>query len=103
RLLAQSALNNGSGFIGAVFVFLSRHLALVFPPSLLPTLEEHFPGKTFSEEVPVSTAAPSTKSGPQPAEILMQIATGHMVASALYGVLSVGIPDLLKSGSKRVV
>src|SRR5262249_21061812 len=32
----------------------------------------------------------------------MQIATGHMVASALYGVLSVGIPDLLKSGSKSV-
>jgi O-methyltransferase domain len=53
----------------------------------------------------VSTAAPapgSTKSGPQPAEILMQIATGHMVASALYGVLSIGIPDLLKSGSKSV-
>ena len=32
----------------------------------------------------------------------MQIATGHFVASALYGVLSVGIPDLLKSGSKSV-
>jgi hypothetical protein len=53
----------------------------------------------------VSTPAPatgSTKSGPQPAEILMQIATGHMLASALYGVLSSGIPDLLKSGSKSV-
>lgn len=32
----------------------------------------------------------------------MQIATGHFVASALYGVLSTGIPDLLKSGSKSV-
>ena len=53
----------------------------------------------------MSTAAPaanSPKSGPQPAEILMQIATGHMVASSLYGVLSIGIPDLLKSGSKSV-
>lgn len=53
----------------------------------------------------MSTAAPaanSPKPGPQPAEILMQIATGHMVASALYGVLSIGIPDLLKSGSKSV-
>ena len=53
----------------------------------------------------MSTAAPaqsSTPSGPQPAEILMQVATGHMVASALYGALSIGIPDLLKSGSKSV-
>jgi O-methyltransferase len=32
----------------------------------------------------------------------MQIATGHFVASALYGVLSTGIPDLLKSGSKSI-
>ena len=53
----------------------------------------------------MSTAAPaanSSKPGPQPAEILMQIATGHMLASALYGVLSIGIPDLLKAGSKSV-
>ena len=53
----------------------------------------------------MSTAAPvtdSTQPGPQPAEILMQVATGHFVASALYGVLSTGIPDLLKSGSKSV-
>lgn len=53
----------------------------------------------------MSTAAPatgSTQSGPQPADILMQIATGHFVAAALYGVLSTGIPDLLKSGSKSV-
>jgi hypothetical protein len=32
----------------------------------------------------------------------MQVATGHIVASALYGVLSIGIPDVLKSGSKSV-
>jgi len=32
----------------------------------------------------------------------MQVATGHFVASALHGVLSAGIPDLLKSGSKSV-
>ena len=53
----------------------------------------------------MSTPAPapgSTKSGPQPAEILMQIATGHIVASALYGVLSIGVPDLLRSGSKSI-
>lgn len=53
----------------------------------------------------MSTAAPaanSTKSGPQPVETLMQIATGHIVASALYGVLSIGVPDLLRSGSKSV-
>jgi len=53
----------------------------------------------------VSTAAPvpdPIPSGPQPAEILLQVATGHFVASALYGVLSAGIPDLLKSGSKSV-
>jgi hypothetical protein len=48
---------------------------------------------------PAQTASPS---GLQPAEILLQIATGHFVASALYGVLSTGIPDLLKSGSKSV-
>ena len=53
----------------------------------------------------MSAAVPRTEptqSGPQPAEILMQVATGHFVASALYGVLSAGIPDLLKSGSKSV-
>jgi len=53
----------------------------------------------------VSTAVPATEptqSGPQPAEIVMQVATGHFVASALYGVLSAGIPELLKSGSKSV-
>jgi hypothetical protein len=50
----------------------------------------------------VSSAAPATPSGPQPAEVLMQVATGHFVASALYGVLSAGIPELLKSGSKSV-
>lgn len=53
----------------------------------------------------MSTAAPapdSTKSAPQPAETLLQIATGHFVASALYGALSVGIPDLLKSGPRKV-
>jgi hypothetical protein len=32
----------------------------------------------------------------------MQVATGHIVASALYGVLSIGVPDLLRSGSKSV-
>jgi O-methyltransferase domain len=53
----------------------------------------------------VSTPAPaqtSTPLGPQPTEILMQVATGHIVASALYGALSIGIPDLLNSGSKSV-
>ena len=53
----------------------------------------------------MSTAVPATEptqSGPQPAEIVMQVATGHFVASALYGVLSAGIPELLKSGSKSV-
>lgn len=53
----------------------------------------------------MSTAAPApsaTKPAPQPADTLMQIATGHFVAAALHGVLSTGIPDLLKSGSKSV-
>ena len=53
----------------------------------------------------MSTPAPaqtSTPSDPPPAEILMQVATGHIIASALYGALSIGIPDLLKSGCKSV-
>jgi ubiquinone/menaquinone biosynthesis C-methylase UbiE len=54
----------------------------------------------------MSTPAPAQGSpqpaAPQPAERLMQFATGYMVSSALYGVTSLGIPDLLKSGSKSV-
>jgi hypothetical protein len=41
-------------------------------------------------------------TAPQPVEQLMQFATGYMVSSALYGVTSLGIPDLLKSGSRSV-
>jgi hypothetical protein len=54
----------------------------------------------------MSTRAPAQASSqanaPQPAEQLLQLATGYMVSSALYGVTSLGIPDLLKSGSKSV-
>ena len=49
-----------------------------------------------------STQASSQANALQPAEQLMQFATGYMVSSALYGVTSLGIPDLLKSGSKSV-
>jgi O-methyltransferase. len=56
----------------------------------------------------MSTAAPAHElastpaQGSSPAEQLAQFATGYMVSSCLYGVLFIGIPDLLKSGSKSV-
>lgn len=49
-----------------------------------------------------SSTTPAPKTGPQPVEQLMQFATGFMVSSALNGVTSLSIPDLLKSGSKSV-
>jgi ubiquinone/menaquinone biosynthesis C-methylase UbiE len=49
-----------------------------------------------------SAIAPAQGAGPEPAEQLMQFATGYMVSSALHAVTALGIPDLLKSGSKSV-
>jgi SAM-dependent methyltransferase len=49
-----------------------------------------------------SASTPAAKAGPQPVDQLMQFATGFMVSSALHGVTSLNIPDLLKSGSKSV-
>jgi ubiquinone/menaquinone biosynthesis C-methylase UbiE len=49
-----------------------------------------------------SASASAQQAGPQPAERLLQLATGYMVSSALYGVTSLAIPDLLKAGSKSV-
>jgi len=49
-----------------------------------------------------SASAPAPQAGPQPAEQLLQHATGYMVSAALYGVTALGIPDLLQAGSKSV-
>lgn len=45
-------------------------------------------------------STPSQVQGPQPAEQLMQLATGYMVSSALHAITSLGVPDLLKNGAK---
>ena len=45
-------------------------------------------------------STPGQAQGPQPAEQLMQFATGYMVSAALYTATQLGIPDLLKSGPK---
>jgi ubiquinone/menaquinone biosynthesis C-methylase UbiE len=49
-----------------------------------------------------SAAAPAQGASREPAELLMQFATGYMVSAALHGVTALGIPDLLRSGSKSV-
>jgi hypothetical protein len=45
-------------------------------------------------------STPVRAEGPQPAEKLMQFATGYIVSSALYTVTQLGIADLLKGGAK---
>jgi hypothetical protein len=45
-------------------------------------------------------STPGQAQGPQPAEQLMQFATGYIVSSALYTATQLGIPDLLKGGPK---
>ena len=50
----------------------------------------------------MSSPASSVPAEPQPAEQLMQFATGYIVSSALHGVTALNIPDLLKSGSKSI-
>jgi ubiquinone/menaquinone biosynthesis C-methylase UbiE len=50
----------------------------------------------------MSSPASSVPAEPQPADQLMQFATGYMVSSALHGVTALNIPDLLKSGSKSI-
>ncbi|HZS70717.1 MAG TPA: methyltransferase [Candidatus Acidoferrum sp.] len=45
-------------------------------------------------------AAPSTVREPQPAELIMQLATGFMASAALQTVTRLGIPDLLAGGTK---
>jgi len=45
-------------------------------------------------------STPGQAQGPQPAEQLMQFASGYMVSAALYTATQMGIPDLLKGGGK---
>jgi hypothetical protein len=45
-------------------------------------------------------STPGQAQGPQPAEQLMQFASGYMVSAALYTATQLGIPDLLKGGAK---
>lgn len=49
-----------------------------------------------------SASSSAVESGPNPAEALMQFALGFMVSASLHGVTSIGIADLLQSGSKSV-
>lgn len=50
------------------------------------------------------SSAPSASHGAesQPAEQIMQFASGYIVSASLYGVTKLGIADLLKSGAKHV-
>ena len=45
-------------------------------------------------------SSPAQTQGPQPADQIMQLATGFMVTSALHAVTKLGIADLLKDGPK---
>lgn len=45
-------------------------------------------------------STPVRAQGPQPAEQLLQLASGYIVSSALHAVTHLGIPDLLKKGAK---
>jgi len=45
-------------------------------------------------------SAPATGKGPEPGQVLLQLATGFMVSAALQAVTKLGIPELLKSGAK---
>lgn len=45
-------------------------------------------------------SSPAQVQGPQPADQLMQLATGFMVSAALHTVSTLGIADLLKDGAK---
>jgi O-methyltransferase domain/Dimerisation domain len=47
-------------------------------------------------------STPVRVQGPQPAEVLMQLATGYMVSSALYAATKLRIADLLKDGAKPI-
>ena len=49
-----------------------------------------------------SASTPAAGSGPSPAETLIQFSLGFMVSAAINSVTSLGIPDLLQSGSKSV-
>ncbi len=45
-------------------------------------------------------STPAQAQGPQPSEQIMQLATGYIVSAALHAVTKLGIPDLLKDGSR---
>ncbi|MGC1618826.1 MAG: methyltransferase [Candidatus Acidiferrum sp.] len=45
-------------------------------------------------------SSPAQTQGPQPADQVMQLATGYMVSSALHAIAKLGIADLLKNGPK---
>lgn len=45
-------------------------------------------------------SSPAQAQGPQPADQIMQLATGYMVSSALHAVSKLGIADLMKNGPK---
>jgi len=45
-------------------------------------------------------STPSRVQGPQPTEVVMQLASGYMVSSALYTATKLGIAELLKTGPK---
>src|SRR5262249_18499523 len=45
-------------------------------------------------------STPASGKGPEPGEVLMQFATGHIVSAALHSVTKLGIPDLLRTGPK---
>ncbi len=47
-------------------------------------------------------STPARAEGPQPADQIMQLVMGHMVASAVYSVTKMGIPDLLSGGAKPI-
>jgi hypothetical protein len=45
-------------------------------------------------------STPSRVPGPQPSEVVMQLASGYMVSAALYTATKLGIPDLLANGPR---
>lgn len=56
----------------------------------------------MSSQVQEKMSAPEHPKGPQPAEMIMQFATGYMVTSAIYSVAKLGIADLLIGGAKPI-
>ena len=87
------------------FSILAAPVLFPFPPRILYIIESPDETRSFKDEKgramsSTSTSTPHPESNP--AQQILQLATGYMPSSALFAITSLNVPDFLKTGPQAV-